>query len=147
MPSMRRKLNNRHAPSLSTDNEACHSSFLTLYYCLAYFRFKLGLKTLRKLKQISRWTLISGWYELFSKWENYYLDQRGPKADSVPLARVCKSRKCHRISALNRCNGWRRKTAGWSAWRRSVRDCTWQGTFQLKSTWPRSQWVDDELFP
>ena len=53
-PSMRRKLNNCHAPSLSTGNEACHSSLLTLYYCLACFRFKLGLKTLRKLKQISR---------------------------------------------------------------------------------------------
>ena len=42
-------------------------------------------KTLRRLKKISRCTLISGWGELFSKWENECPGQCSLKADCVPL--------------------------------------------------------------
>ena len=42
-------------------------------------------KTLQRLKRNSRCNWISGWGELFSKWENYCPRQRGPKADCFPL--------------------------------------------------------------
>ena len=37
------------------------------------------------LKRNARCTLISGWGELFSKWENLCLGQHSPKANCVPL--------------------------------------------------------------
>ena len=44
-------------------------------------------KTLWRLKQNYRFTLISGWGELFSEWENFCPGQHGPKAicNCVPL--------------------------------------------------------------
>ena len=43
-------------------------------------------KTLRRLNRNSRCTLISGWGELFSEWENWCPGQHAPKADCVPLS-------------------------------------------------------------
>ena len=42
-------------------------------------------KTLRRLKWNSRCTLISGWGELFSKWDNLCPGQCSPEADCVLL--------------------------------------------------------------
>ena len=61
-------------------------------------------KTLRKMKRISRWTLISGWGKLFQSEKNLCPGQCSHKGDCVPLNRINGStEKFNRLVELSPC--------------------------------------------